>query len=167
MKRLIPLVLLALCTTASAYPCNLAGSLFGMVSQNGIDLDGDGSAGRSGLLRSRGSVIAYVDANVDVRIAPEQTCPGGALTLQPSGQAAFSTLNGESVVFAEVESTRLLCVGQPEVLRLTITGGRGAWDGATGTGTVRLPDDVVLNADVFGRPRVVYVHDGGFELRVR
>lgn len=167
MNRLLLLPLLLLTTTASAYPCNLTGSLFGMVTQNGIDLDGDGFNGRSGLLRARGSSLVYADVNVDATLAAEQTCPAGQVQITPSGQVAFSTLDGNSAVFAAVDPTTKLCLGATEVVKLTITGGRGAWNGATGVGSITLPDDVTLNSDAFGRPRVVYVHDGAFELRVR
>src|SRR5690606_32744581 len=124
---------LFLATTASASGgYTIDGKLFGMVVQNGIDLDGDGSAGRSGMLRARDSVFTYVDVNLDVTTFFMQgSCQPGEVELFATGQVAFSTLNGKHVIFAEIDPTVPVCygLGAPEDVALVLVGGRGAFDG--------------------------------------
>jgi hypothetical protein len=150
--------------TAQASQCNISGTLFGATFASGMDLDGDGNAARSGTLRARGSVFAYVDVVVDTKLIGP--CTGG-VEIEPSGHAVWSTLDGRDAVFATIDSSRHLCTGALETVHLTITGGRGAYAGATGTASAQFPDDSVLVASPVGFPRMVYTHGAEFTVRVR
>jgi hypothetical protein len=165
MKLPAILAILLLSATAQASECAITGTFFGMTTQNGIDLDGDGSNGRSGYLVATGT-IAHVWANVDTTYSPTQGCPVGQVEIVPSGQAVFATRYGHNAVFATIDSTQHVCVGgPPEAITLIITGGRGMYAGATGSGSAVLPDDFVMLAQ-YGFPQVIYTHAGEFELSV-
>jgi hypothetical protein len=150
--------------TAQASQCNISGTLFGATWSSGMDLDGDGNAARAGTLRARGSVFSYADVVVDTKLIGP--CMGG-VELEPSGHAVWSTLDGRDVIFAVIDSSRHLCTGAAESVQLTITGGRGAYAGATGTASARFPDDTVLVFSPVGFPRMVYTHGAEFTVRVR
>ncbi len=160
-----PLLLAALltATTAHASQCILSGSLFGATWAAGFDLDADTNPARIGTLRARGGAFAYADVAVDTRLVGP--CTGG-VELEPSGKAVFSTLDGSSVVFADIDSSHHLCTGASERVQLIVTGGRGAYSGATGTGWAQFPDDSLLVASPVGFPRMVYTHGAEYSLRV-
>jgi hypothetical protein len=166
MKPLPILAILLLSATAQASECTITGTFFGMTVQNGIDLDGDGSNGRSGYFVATGGTISHIWANVDTTYSPTQGCPTGQVEIVPSGQAVFTTRYGHHAIFVEIDSSHHLCAGgPPESIVLIITGGRGMYAGATGSGTATLPDDFVALAQ-YGFPQVIYTHDGEFELSV-
>lgn len=164
----------ALVATASANSgTTLSGSLFGMATQNNIDLTGDGANGRSGMLRARGFGLAYADVNLDSEVDlvnPQGVCPAGETQIHAQGQIVFSSLSGNNVIVTIIDTSAPICFGGPaEEVGLTIIDGRGAYAGATGTGAVFLSDDIVLGVDPafpFSVPSVVYVHDGQYTLSV-
>lgn len=166
------LVALALLpSTAHAWPHHpppLDGSFFGTTVQNHIDLDGDGLNGRSGTLRARDGRFAYIDVNLDSTFAdwsnPQGGCPSGSFEIIASGQAALVSLDGDDVLFIEVDSSQPFCTSAPETVLAFVVGGRGRYAGDTGTATFTLPDDLILNADASGFPRVVYTHDASYSI---
>lgn len=173
MKRtlLVLLILsaLALLATSASATTSLTGRFFGLVVRNGIDLDDDGFAGRSGNLPVVESwAFAHAGVNVDTTFTdpldPQGSCPAGAFELTPSGQLSLTSRSGNHVLFAEVDSSVTICYDgvSPEIVILDVTGGKGFLEGVTGWIEVTLPGDVVLSADAAGFPEVVYA-DGDFE----
>lgn len=163
------LLILTLTTTASATHPTLSGRFFGLVVQNGTDLDSNGSNGRSGNLPVVESwAFAHAGVNVDTTFTdpfdPQGSCPVGAFELTPSGQLALTSHSGNHVLFAEVDSSATICFDgmTSEVVILDVTGGRGLFEGVTGWIEATLPGDVVLSTDAAGFPEVVYT-DGTFE----
>lgn len=172
--KLILATLIALTLPCVAYaeePTVISGSLNGMVFQNHIDTDGDGFNGRSGKLDVHGSEFTSAFTHIDTTIDfsnPQGGCDPGELEIIPSGVVVFASSNGKSAVFAQINSAIPLCFGVvAEEVHLIIVGGRGDYAGATGTGTVLLPDDTVFAIDpLSGVPLIAYAHDGSFELTI-
>lgn len=165
----------SLVTTASADGggTTLSGSMFGMVVQNNVDLDGDGANGRSGLLRARGLGLAYADVNLDSNVDltdPQGVCDPGETQIHAQGQVVFSSLSGANAIVAVIDPSVPTCFGlTAEEVGLVIVDGRGIYAGATGTGSVFLSDDIVLGVDPnfpLSVPSIVYVHDGQYVLNL-
>lgn len=162
--RLPLLAILTAPLLAAASQCILSGTLTGMTYAAPIDLDHDGYHARQGTLETRGGVFARAYVLLDTELVGP--CANG-VEIRPRGHAVF--VGGRHVVFAVVDSTRTLCTGDTETVHLTITGGRGDYAGAVGSGTVTLPPgtDTVLEYEGLGYPTMVFTYGAGFELRVR
>ncbi len=130
----------------------LTGDFWGTVYQNHIDLDGDGSPGRAGELHSLGKFVdlpAYVDVSLG---GPKEGC-AIPYTLVPAGEITFTSNNGKDVIHAFFDDDQALCPdGSVEVVDFTVDWGDGKYLGATGTGHLSMPDDVVNLFDPSGVP---------------
>jgi hypothetical protein len=162
--RILPtLAILTAPLLAAASQCILSGTLSGGTAAFNADFDGDGIPARTGTLTPRGSVFSSVFVALDtLLIGP---CPGG-FEIMPTGHAVF--YSGRDVVFTEVDPSFTLCTGTVETVHLDITGGRGVYAGATGSGTVTIPVgvDTVLSWSPLGAPEAVFTNGARFELRV-
>jgi hypothetical protein len=163
--RILPLLaILTAPLLAAASQCILSGTLSGGTVAIAADFDGDGAFARAGTLTPRGSVFSSVFVALDtLLIGP---CPGG-FEIMPTGHAVFYA--GRDVLFTEIDPSHTICTGTTEVVHMDITGGRGVYAGATGSGTVTIPVgvDTVLSWSPLGAPEVVFTSGAGFELRVR
>lgn len=165
------IAILTLTTTAGAtYGTgpDFSGRFFGLVSRGGLDISGDGVAGRMGNLPVVDSVFRHAGIVVDSELTnpsdPQGSCDAGEVEITPFGYLTLTTSSGNSALFATIDSTETLCYGvEPEVVHLDITDGRGWFEGATGRIEATLPDDVLLAVDGYGFPSVVYTHDATFE----
>lgn len=137
---------------AQAGKSRVEGKWAGTAFANGaIDLNGDGVFARTFVLNAfdQGqftSVEGVVDTEL-VRLG----CSGPAsIELQPLGKVSFRG-RGDDVLFTEVDpAAPNLCfdaTNPNEVLIIRITGGRGRYVGASGTGTLTIHD-----VDVLSRP---------------
>jgi len=163
--RILPLLaILTAPLLAAASQCILSGTLSGGTTAIAADFDGDGNFARAGTLTPRGSVFSSVFVALDTLVVG--LCPGG-YEIMPTGHAVFYA--GRDVVFAEIDPAFTVCTSGTEVVHLDITGGRGVYAGATGSGTVTIPVgvDTVLAVSPLGSPEVVFTSGAGFELRVR
>lgn len=162
--RLPLLAILTAPLLAAASQCILSGTLSGGTVAIAADFDGDGAFARAGTLTPRGSVFSSVFVALDtLYIGP---CPNG-VEVMPTGHAVF--YSGRDVVFTEIDPSHTICTAGTEIVHLDITGGRGVYAGATGSGTVTIPVgvDTVLAVSAVGAPEVVFTYGAGFELRVR
>ena len=139
------------------------GEIFGSVFQNNMDLDRDGSNGRSGHLHVRDSKFFYLDANIDTTLAdfdpdadPETTplnpfagCEVGDFSLRATGEIALSSFGGGTVLVARFDESHTWCLSTegavPAIAVIDPVQSRGAFAGVTGTVELFLPDDEVLN----------------------
>lgn len=157
------LLTLTLTTTASATHPTLSGRFFGLVVQNGTDLDSNGSNGRSGNLPVVESwAFAHAGVQVDTDFTdpqnPQGSCHTGAVELTPHGVLTLTSRFGNNALYAQVDPSATICYDgvSPEVVLLDVVGGRGLFEDVTGWIEVTLPGDVVLGFDVLGYPNSVY-----------
>lgn len=147
-----------------------SGDFHGTVFRNGIDSDGDGLNGRSGLLRVNNSKWRFIEPHVDSTIDfddPFFNCPIGAPRLYVTGTFVLSNWRGDSI-FAKIDNQDYCLDGSTESVTVTVVGGTGSFEGQTGTGSLSLPDDRVLDYELIDGlwpfPTVVFVNNGHFEL---
>lgn len=147
-----------------------SGDFHGTVFRNGIDSDGDNLNGRSGLLRVTNSKWRFLEAHVDSTIDfedPFQGCDPGVPRLFVTGTVVFTNWWGDSV-HAKIDDQNYCLDGSTETVTATVIGGTGDFEGQTGSGTLSLPDDRVLDIElvdgIWPFPTVVFVNDGHFEL---
>lgn len=155
---------------AMASPKHHEGAINGMVFQSGYDIDGDGSNGRGGTLWVHGSTFkrfqTHVDSWVDLN-DPFQSCDPGVFRLFVAGDVALQSNNGENALLGRIDEQSYCLDGSTESVTITIEQGTGLFEGATGNGTVSLPDDRVLSVNPVNGipfPSVVYVNNGSFSL---
>ncbi len=109
-----------------------------------FDLSGDGLPARTFDLKVFETLLfGGIEGVVDVALVGVNQCAPGAFELKPFGKFTFRGRLGDGL-FAEVDpAAPNLCFDPAhpnEVLAIRFTGGTGAYEHATGTGTLTLHD---------------------------
>lgn len=136
-------------------PVSIDGRFFGPAFASAIDLNGDGFRARTFDFRALGSVFTSVEGVADTSpiFPPSGACPPATLELEPRGHVSFRAIGGD-VLFATIDPTPHLCfdpANPDETLHFTVVGGRGVFQGRTGSGEARL-QDVVREQATSGEP---------------